>query len=121
MFLPTMLAQFKITQPPGAGIPANKFGGDANASLGGLISNIITILFIVGGIAVVIMVVLGAVQYILAGGDKEGLQKARNRIVHALIGLALLALSFVIIQTIGLLVGFNPLNPYLSIPTIGGN
>lgn len=109
-------AQITIAQPPGLGVQANTNG---NQLLTQMITTGITIFFVIGGIGVVFMVLWGAVQWIFSGGDKEGISKARGRITHALIGLAVLALSFVIITVVGTIVGFNPLRPF-TIPTFTG-
>ena len=107
-----------IKQPAGFGVQPK--GADGNAVLSGFITSAIGIIFVIGGIGVVFMVLWGAIQWIFSGGDKEGLQKAKQRITHALIGLAVLSLSFVIINLVGSLVGFNPLGNF-KIPTFNGN
>jgi len=37
------------------------------------------------------MLVWGGIQWVTSGGDKENTQKARDRITHALVGVALIA------------------------------
>src|SRR3989344_567863 len=89
---------------------ANQPGGIKTATpLGTILSNVITIMFIVGGLALVIYFVWGAMDWIMAGGDKEKIGAARKKITQGLVGLALLALSFFIIGLFGQIVGFNPL------------
>src|SRR5690606_12682296 len=61
-----------------------------------VIRNTIVLLFTVGALAFIIMFVWGAVDWILSGGDKEKIAGARKRIVTAIIGLVLLALTFVV-------------------------
>lgn len=106
-------AQIVIEQPKGFGVQANANG---NQLLTGMITTGIVIFFVVGAIGVVFMVLWGAVQWIFSGGDKEGISKARGRITHALIGLIVLALSFVIINVVGTIAGFNPLGKF-TIPS----
>lgn len=88
------------------GIPAVR---NPNASIGNLVSNAITIMFIIGGLAVLVFIVWGAIDWITSEGDKEKISAARKKITNSLIGLALLALSFFIITLAGQVVGFNPL------------
>jgi len=45
--------------------------------------------------------VLGAFRWITSGGDKDAIANARKTIVNALIGLAILALSVVIVVVVG--------------------
>lgn len=102
----------KLQQPKGFGIPAPFQSGNtphAEGLVETILLNVITIFYAVGGVGVVVYFLWGTVDWILSGGDKEKVANARKKMTHALIGLALLALSFVIINWIGLIVGFNPL------------
>lgn len=101
---------FSLTQPDGQGIAAG-LGKTAQAEgiVQTIVLNVITIFYAVGGLGVVIYFVWGAVDWILSGGDKEKISNARKKMTHAIIGLILLSLSFVIINIIGQVVGFNPL------------
>lgn len=116
---PGRTSTFKIIPPAGAGIavdPASAAGGN----VGRILKNVISIFYVIGGIGVIIYVLWGAVEWIFSGGDKERVGNARKKITHALIGLVLLSMSFVIINFVGRVVGFNPLGclqiPYLDSP-----
>lgn len=103
---------FKLNQPEGLGIKAPFQEGNtphAEGLIEKILVNVITIFFAVGGIGVVVYFVWGAVDWILSGGDKEKTANARKKMTHAIIGLVLLSLSFVIINIIGQVAGFNPL------------
>lgn len=107
---PKLILAFNLTQPPGLGIQAGK-GSAASAEklVENIVVNVVSILFAVGGIGVVVYFVWGAVDWILSGGDKEKINNARKKMTHAIIGLVLLSLSFVLINLVGEIVGFNPL------------
>lgn len=62
--------------------------------IGSFISNIITVAFSIAILVVLIMLIWGAFEWIVSGGDKEAVGKARGRIINALIGLAVLAVAF---------------------------
>lgn len=112
-------ASFKLIQPQGLGIEAKP--GDtpyAESIIETIVGNVIGIFFAIGGIGVVVYFVWGAVDWILSGGDKEKISSARKKMTHAIIGLALLSLSYVIINIIGQIVGFNPLG-YLQLRYLG--
>lgn len=49
---------------------------------------------------VLIFIVIGAFKYLLSGGDKEAVSKARAMITHSIIAFFLLILAFVILQFI---------------------
>ncbi len=55
----------------------------------------------VGALAVIIFFIWGAFEWITSGSDSKGAEKARNRIMNAIIGLIILVSSFVIIGFIG--------------------
>jgi hypothetical protein len=93
-------------QPAGMGI---KVVGNPNASVGTIVSNVVLIMFIIGGMAVLVFFIWGAFDWITSGGDKEKIAKARAKIFNAFIGLALLALAAFIVSLFGQIVGFNPL------------
>jgi hypothetical protein len=107
-------AQLGVKQPEGVGVQVGTTSAETLIKV--IVEGIVTLFFTVGAIAVLIMFIWGAVSFILSGGDKERVASARRKITWTLIGFVLLALSFVIIQSIGLLVGFNPLGP-LRIPS----
>lgn len=110
---------FQIVQPKGAGITVKTgTGSSAEGNVGMIMRNVVSLFFAVGAVGVVIYFLWGAVEWIFSGGDKEKVGNARKRITHSLIGLTLLALSFVIINLVGRIVGFNPLSP-LQIPGLG--
>ena len=63
---------------------------------GALVTNTIQWVIGVAGIVSVIFIVVGAVNYIMASGDASKIQKAKNTIMYALIGLAIVGLAEVI-------------------------
>ncbi len=93
------------------GIPAN------TTSLQTILTNAITLIFTVAAILVLAMLIWGAVEWVLSGGDKEKVANARKRVTNALIGLAIIALIFVIVRVVGQIVGFHILNN-LQIPSL---
>jgi hypothetical protein len=87
--------------------------------IGRVIDASVQIFFLIGAIGVLIMFLWGAVDWILSGGDKEKVAGARKRITTALMGIALLALTFIAVYTIGTMIGINPLAKF-DIPTFTG-
>jgi hypothetical protein len=121
-FLPTTayaVAQIGIKQPSeNAGVIVGN--SSADTLLGGIFRNAITLIFTVASVSAVIMFLWGAVKWILSGGDKEAIAAARKKIVAALVGLVILALSFLVLSLVGVFVGINPLKN-LKIPGLGDN
>lgn len=92
-----------IPVPRGVGIQlgAPPIGINPGTGLATLITNALTIAFIVAAILVLFFLVIGAFRWITSGGDKEAVAGARKQIVAALVGLAILALAAVIIVVVG--------------------
>ena len=89
-----------------------------DADIGLIINNAIKIVIMIALILVLAMLIFGALQWILSGGDKEKVAGARNRITHALIGLAILGLAFVILTVVSGILGIpSPLSGF-EIPTL---
>lgn len=82
-------------------------GVSTNTTIGNIISNFLLIMYIVGGLAVLVFLIWGAFDWITSGGDKEKVSGARRKIMNAFIGLALLALAAFIVTVVGQVVGIN--------------
>lgn len=52
----------------------------------------------------------GALDYILAEGDKQRIQQARQKFIFAIIGLVVVLLAFFIVGTVGDIFGINLFN-----------
>lgn len=78
------------------------------------IAKALVLVFTVGAFLVLIMLIIGAYEWIASGGDKENVAKARNRIINALIGLIVLAVAFALVRLLGQFTGLTLTN--LSIP-----
>lgn len=88
----------QINPPEGIGI----LGSDPNTALGALFKTGINIFVIVAGITLIVYLLWGAYDWIISGGEKERLAKARSRITNALIGMVLI---FVMLAVWGLITG----------------
>lgn len=74
--------------------------GFSPPNLNDIITFIIRFLFIVAGLVAILFLILGAISWITAGGNKENVDKAREKIQNAVIGLALV---FIVIGIVVLL------------------
>ncbi len=74
------------------GCPSNLFGDD------GVFKQITnTILYIVGIIAV-IMLIIGGIKYVISGGDAKKVTDAKNTILYAIIGLVIAFFAYAIVN-----------------------
>lgn len=85
--------------------------------LGRFVTNILQLAFIVAVITVLVMLIWGAFEWIVSGGDKEAVGKARNRIINALVGLAVLAIAFALFKVAGQFLGFDTTQFTIPRPT----
>jgi arginine exporter protein ArgO len=69
----------------------------------------------IGGIAFLIYLVWGALEWITASGDKNDLDKARHKITNALIGLTIMVASFAIVKFVEAVFGINLLSPQFQV------
>lgn len=92
------LAQQIVVSPPAKG---------GFKTLGNFITNALTISFAVAILVVLVMLIWGAFEWITSGGDKDSVGKARNRIINALIGLAVLAVAYALTRLAAQFLGFD--------------
>lgn len=99
-----LLAQDSINNPVIPGF-AGKTQENTPAMLGNFISKLIGVLLVFATIFTLFQLLQGALEWISSGGDKTGLDNARNRITNALIGLVIVfaawSLYLVILRFLG--------------------
>lgn len=83
-----------------------------------VITAIIRFILIVAFIAAFIMLLIGGIRWILAGGDEKAVSSARGTITAALIGLVIVLLSFAIIKLVEAFFGVTIISGEIEIPTI---
>jgi hypothetical protein len=95
-----------------------KTGVDFNTIKGlqpsGFVAAAINLLLGASGIMAFFILLIGGVQWILAGGDKEGTEKARKKITSALVGLAIVFSAYALIFIIQTLFGIDVLKVTLK-------
>ncbi len=85
-------------------------------AIGLLLSRVFAGLFLLAFITGFFYLITGAMHWITSGGDKGKLEEARNRIIHSIVGIIVVASSWAIITLIGQFIGLDLEN--LPIPTI---
>ncbi len=107
-----MMTRF-LTQIRNPVLPASLGGGpnpDPNQggiALGRLIGNLIGALFIAGFLLAFMQIIISAVQWITAGGDKQALEKARSGITNAIMGLVIVAAVYALMTLVGQFFGMD--------------
>lgn len=108
----SLLAAITNTAVPGGSTPT-----DSPKQFAVTIATLWQTIILVGGLAFLLYFLFGGITWITAGGDKGKIEEARGKITQGLVGLAILAASYVIIKFIETAIGMNLLN--ISWPTAG--
>jgi hypothetical protein len=91
---------------------------DAGTSLSKFASVILGLLTTIGGLAVFIEFVIGGLGWITSGGDKANLEKSRNQITNAIIGMIIIVAAWAIVYLIGGVLGIDIVNPQKILPKL---
>jgi len=76
-------------------------GGTAGMGLIGLVSNVIKIVIVVGGLWAFINLILAGITFITSGDKPDELSKANNRMTMSLLGLIIMVGSYSLAGIIG--------------------
>jgi len=66
-----------------------------------------TYIFYLAGVALLIYLIIGGLQYMLSKGDPKAMQAAQAKITNAVIGFVIVILAFFIVQLVGQLLGLQ--------------
>ena len=111
------LTDYMITNPI---LPTPATGTSGNAGVTFLqkaLPAVISLGFIVGVVVFFFMLIIGAIQWISSGGDKQALETAKGKVSSALIGLVILLAAFAMIQFLNTF--FNVHLLQFTLPTLG--
>src|SRR3989344_6806909 len=70
-----------------------------------IFENVISIALAFAGITLFVMFLIGGFRYMTAGGDAKAVEAAKGTLTHAVLGLVVLILAWIIIQFIEVLTG----------------
>lgn len=77
----------------------NEVGGNENKTdVRGFIGNIIKTMFFVVGVLAVIVIIFAGVTFVMSAGNSQTIQKAKTTIIYAVIGLIVSILSYAIVN-----------------------
>ena len=79
---------------------------------------IIQFILVVAFIAAFVMLLIGGIRWITAGGDEKGVASARNMITAALIGLVVVLVAYAIIRLAEIFFGVNIITGGVTIPVV---
>lgn len=71
------------------------------------VSSIIGVMTVAAGIWFLFNILIGGINWISAGGEKQALENSRNRITNAMIGLVIVVAGWTILALAGQFLGFD--------------
>lgn len=71
-----------------------------SGNIGQVVGKAINFIFIIAALVALGYLIYGALKWIISEGDKSNVETARNQIVAAIIGLVIIALSYLIINVV---------------------
>ncbi|MBQ3296218.1 hypothetical protein IJG95_00675 [Candidatus Saccharibacteria bacterium] len=74
------------------GCPENLFGDT------GVFKQITNVVLYIVGVIAVIMLIIGGIKYVVSGGDAKKVTDAKNTVLYAIIGLIIAFLAFAIVN-----------------------
>ena len=74
------------------GCPENLFGDT------GVFKQVTNIVLYIVGVIAVIMLIIGGIKYVVSGGDAKKVTDAKNTVLYAIIGLIIAFLAFAIVN-----------------------
>ena len=86
----------------------------------GFLPALISLGFIIGVTAFLIMLILGAIQWITSSGDKGAVEAARSRVTNAVVGLFILLALFAIVNLVEIFFGTEILHFNIDVLRITG-
>ncbi len=85
--------------------------------VGQLISAVVGTLLIIAALLAFFYLILGGIQWITSGGDKAGMEAARNKITHAIVGLIIVGAAWAIMLLVQNFLGVTIIGGQLNFPT----
>lgn len=73
-------------------------GGSSSNNLEDAIQVVTNILLFIVGVVAVIMIVIGGLKYVASNGDSNQIQSAKNTILYAVIGLIVAVIAYAVVQ-----------------------
>ena len=72
--------------------PENLFGNE------GVFKQVTNVVLYIVGVIAVIMLIIGGIKYVVSGGDAKKVTDAKNTVLYAIIGLVIAFLAFAIVN-----------------------
>ncbi len=82
-------------------------GGGENFTLGTIISRSMDFIFIFAGVGLLLMLFAGGFTFLTSAGDSKKLEQGKQQLTNALLGFAIIFVSFWLVQALGYIFGLD--------------
>lgn len=88
-------------------------GGGA-ATVGGLLSSAMKLVFLFGGVGLLLMLLAGGFTFLTSAGDMKKLEKGKQQITNAILGFIIIYGAYWAVQILGFIFGFEAIDTIFS-------
>jgi hypothetical protein len=88
----------------------------AITDVGKLISALVGTVLIIAALLAFLYLILGGIKWITSGGDKAGMEEARNKITHAIVGLIIVGAAWAIMTLVQNFLGVQIIGGSINLP-----
>lgn len=82
-----------------------KMGPWYSLSIESLISALIPFIYVLAGLALLLMLLVGGFQLMMSAGDPKGVESGKNKVMYALIGFLIIFASYWLVQILQIVFG----------------
>jgi hypothetical protein len=86
-------------------ISETKFGG--TLTIGSILSKAIPLIFVIGGIALLAMIIMAGFTFLTSAGDSKKMEQGKNQLTYAIVGIVIIFAAFWIVQIVGYMFGLD--------------
>lgn len=122
MHLPTLIHSVQAAAPA---VPAtSQFVGTVKgttgfaANIGAFLSTALSLIVAIAALIAFFFLIMGGIDWVTSGGDKNKTESARNKIMAAVIGLVVLAASYALLMIVLKILGLSNLTDILNNITV---
>ncbi len=79
----------------------------ALGNVGGIVSSAMELIFLFGGIGLLLMLLAGGFTFLTSAGDTKKLDKGKQQITNAILGFIIIFAAYWMVQILGIIFGFD--------------
>jgi hypothetical protein len=77
----------------------------SSLTIGGIISILLPYIFVLAGLALLLMLIFGGFQLMTSAGNPKGMESGKNKVMYALVGFLIIFASFWLVKIFQVILG----------------